>query len=207
MLATTGSDYCIKVWDLKKLTQPVYNFKSKFFHRTQIVEGQFVRSCCFIGNDGFVLGANYDGSLGLYSFKENDVVRQQSLVGEEMQSNIVYCVSSYRTKEKTYNFLSSHEDPIVKSWEMGDLFVLEPQRSYVGHYSSVRYVCTNINDTEVCTCCLDHSIRIWDEAKAVTKAILTGHTDNAVFADYVDNSTVVTASWDQTLRVYKIPSN
>jgi len=30
MLATTGSDYYIKVWDLKKLSKPTYEFKSKF---------------------------------------------------------------------------------------------------------------------------------------------------------------------------------
>jgi WD40 repeat protein len=206
MLATTGSDYSIKVWDLKKLTKPTYEFKSNSYSTYQIVEGQFVRSCCFIGNDSFVLGANYDGSLGLYSFKENDIVRQQSLVEDEMKSNIIFCVNNYRTKDKTYSFLSSHEDPVVKSWEMGDLYVLEPQKNYVGHYASVRYVCCNLNDTEVCTCCLDHSIRLWDEQKATTKCILTGHNDNVVFADYVDNNIIVTASWDQTLRVYKVPN-
>lgn len=28
MLATTGSDYHINIWDLKKLSKPVYSFKS-----------------------------------------------------------------------------------------------------------------------------------------------------------------------------------
>ena len=163
-----------------------------------------MRTCCFIGNDSFILGGNYDGTIALYSFKENDVVRQQSLVEEEMQSNILYSITGYHSKELTYNFLTSQEDPQVKSWEMGDLYVLEPQKTYIGHYSSVRYVCSNLDDTAVCTCCLDHSARSWDEKKGTTKAILTGHTYNVVFADYIYNGLLVTASWDQTLRAYKL---
>lgn len=31
MVATCGSDYCVKVWDLKQMAKPAYNFKSKLF--------------------------------------------------------------------------------------------------------------------------------------------------------------------------------
>lgn len=171
----------------------------------KIVDGQFVRSCCFIGNDTYLVIGNYDGTLALFSMKEEDIVRTQTIVEEDQQSNILFAVNSYRTKEKAYNFLTCHEDNIVKRWEMGDMFVLEPQKDYKGHFASVRYACTNLTDTEVLTCCLDHSARIWDDDKMNVKAILHGHTGLCVFGDYIDEKTVVTASWDQTLKLFRLP--
>ncbi len=171
------------------------------------MDGQFVRSCCFIGPDNLVLAANYDGSLNLYSMKEKDIVRHQTLVGAEMQSNVIFCVNSYHTKPKEYNFLSSHEDRLAQKWEMGDLYVLEPQQIYRGHYDTVRYVCPSLDDSQICTCCFDNSLRVWDEASGKTKCILKGHKDNVVFADFVDEQTVVSASWDQTLKVFRLPSS
>ena len=62
---------------------------------TILVEGQFVRSCCFIGGESVVIAANFDGSVDLFSLKNNDRMRHVSLVGEDVQSNIVQIHSYY----------------------------------------------------------------------------------------------------------------
>ncbi len=48
-----------------------------------------MRSCCFIGNEAVVIASNYDGSIDLFSLKDNDRMRHVSLVGEDVQSNVV----------------------------------------------------------------------------------------------------------------------
>lgn len=143
--------------------------------------------------------------MDLFSFHINDQVRHQSVVKEGMSKNIIYSVNNYHSSEKSFWCITAQDDQIAKSWEMEDLYVIDTRRTFTGHSSSVRYACSNLDDTEICSCCLDHSVRIWDEKTAQTKAILVGHRGNVVYADYVDNKTIVTASWDQTIKVFRLP--
>ena len=38
------------------------------------------------------------------------------------------------------------------------------------------------------------------------KYLLAGHHDFAVAADFIDEKTLLSASWDQTVKVWKLPS-
>jgi len=169
------------------------------------VEGQFVRSCCFIGNDAFLLVGNSDGTVALFNLKGGNIISSKNIVETDQQSNILYAVNSFRSAKKVLNFLTCHEDNLVKRWAVGAKCALDPQKVYKGHFASVRYACSNLAETELLTCCVDHSARIWDEEKMNTKLILAGHKDSCSYADFIDDKTVITASWDQTLKIFKLP--
>lgn len=84
------------------------------------------------------------------------------------------------------------------------LHTVDQRIKYEGHNDSIRYACVDLEDKQVCTCCADSSARIWDEATGVNKCMLAGHTGVVVFADFIDANTVVTASWDQSLKIFKL---
>lgn len=75
---------------------------------------------------------------------------------------------------------------------------------YVGHSMGIRSIELNKNCTKMMTGCEDHSIRIWDYKNCKSEAILSGHRDIVTGGIFLNNKTYVTASWDTTIKFWKV---
>ena len=56
------------------------------------------------------------------------------------------------------------------------------------------------------TTCEDQSLRVWDNVNKKGLFLLSGHTNFCVAADFIDEKTLISASWDQTVKFWKLPS-
>ena len=90
------------------------------------------------------------------------------------------------------------------------------QQEFTGHSGAVRDMQLNRTGDKIVSCCADHSLRIWDYARASAERkagntianaslILAGHSDLVSGACFLNADTVVSSSWDQKVMAWKIP--
>jgi len=75
---------------------------------------------------------------------------------------------------------------------------------YVGHSMSVRHVDISKDGKKLVTGCADHSLRIWDYENATTEKMLCGHKDMVTGGFFLNPNTVVSSSWDMTIKVWSV---
>ena len=110
-------------------------------------------------------------------------------------------MNTFKTDSK--KFITSEQASRIRVWSLNDEYEnVEPILSIKDFSLGVRYACSNSNDSVIAACGEDHSLRIIVGNKV--KEILTGHKGIVTSADFIDDSTVVTSCWDQTINIYKI---
>lgn len=77
---------------------------------------------------------------------------------------------------------------------------------YEGHSNTVRYVALNKEEDRIITCCEDQSLRVWDRFDKDATYLLAGHTDFAVCGGFLDDTTLVSTSWDLSVKIWKLPA-
>ena len=54
------------------------------------------------------------------------------------------------------------------------------------------------------SCCMDHSIRVWDFDTCKSEQLLAGHTDVVTGANFLNSRTIVSGSWDQRVMIWNV---
>mmetsp|Transcript_9821 Transcript_9821/g.11028 ORF Transcript_9821/g.11028 Transcript_9821/m.11028 type:complete len:104 (-) Transcript_9821:38-349(-) len=103
--------------------------------------------------------------------------------------------------------MTTHEDCVARSWEFSPSDnEIKAIDVYSGHSNTVRYIDFSPSESRFVTTCEDQSARVWDFKTNKGVYLLAGHTDFCVAADFLDEKTLLTASWDQTIKFWKLPS-
>ena len=104
-------------------------------------------------------------------------------------------------------FMTTHQDTVARLWEFDpEGAQMKELDTFIGHSNTLRYVDFSPSEQRCVTACEDHSLRIWDMETAKGLYLLAGHHDFAVAADFLNENTLLSASWDQTINFWKIPS-
>ena len=85
--ASCGSDRLVKLWDMKKLKEPLKLFKG---------HAGVVSSCDFMGKDKLILSTSLDGDIIIFDI-EKGLVLEHSELSEKQRSNIIYCGRAIRS--------------------------------------------------------------------------------------------------------------
>lgn len=209
MIVTSGSDKIIYLWDKKNTKKPL---------KKLIGNADMVRSVVFFNNDESILSGSTKGEISIFDAKSGDLESQNLFLGEkdEHEGNIIYCVRSMKSEGNSTSFMTTHADCVARSWEYDpsskDTKIMN---EYIGHSDTVRYIGNYFFDEfidfspsekRIVTACEDHSLRVWDTEEVKGQYLLSGHHDFAVAADFIDETTLLSASWDQTIKLWKLPS-
>ena len=149
-IATCGMDKKVKLFDSRKASKALTEFKQK----------DVVRSCCFLENGTHIISSSLEGHFLLFDIKEDQVIHNEQILGDktEMEGNVCYCITPLE-KGTGFKFISAHEDMVVRQWEMQSY--LENDLTYKDHTNTVRYVGVSGSGRRMVTACEDQSLRIW----------------------------------------------
>lgn len=79
---------------------------------------------------------------------------------------------------------------------------LQTYGKYVGHYHSVRHIEVSDDFKYMLSSSEDHSIYLWLNETMQPDHILAGHTDLCSGATFLSDNTIVSSSWDGTIRTW-----
>lgn len=98
------------------------------------------------------------------------------------------------------NVAMVHFDPTAQyeSW------LLEAQGTFEGHSDAIRHIEHNKGGDLMLTSCADHSLRIWDLNTTRCMALFAGHTGLVSGGKFLNATTIVSSSWDQTICLWDI---
>ena len=145
----------------------------------------------------------------MFDTKTGEIYLQDQCLGDksELEGNIIYCVRGLRKTGGGNIFMTTHEDCVARSWELDtSTKQIKMLDVFPGHSDTVRYIDFSPSEERFVTACEDHSLRVWDLNTQKGLYLLYGHTNFAVAADFINEKTLVSASWDQTIKIWKIPS-
>ena len=75
---------------------------------------------------------------------------------------------------------------------------------FSGHSSGIRSIEYSRDGKYLLTGCEDHSLRVWDYATGESKFLLSGHKDVVSGGSFLNQDTIVSSSWDMTVKIWKI---
>jgi len=142
----------------------------------------------------------------IHEILTGDTIIHERILGskEPIEGNSCYCVK--QLKEDNW-IISTHEDFVVREFQFDlDAKSLEEKFVYLGHTNTVRNIGLQKDQERLVTCCEDQSLWIWNWQDTDSKYLLSGHTDFAVCGDWLSNDTVVSTSWDLSIKIWKIPA-
>lgn len=174
-----------------------------------IGNADMVRSVVFFNNDQNILSGSIKGEISIFDAKTGDLEFQDLFLGDknEHESNTIYSVRGMKSKGNGTRFMTTHADSVSRSWEYDPSSKdTKMMNEYIGHSNSVRYIDFSPSEKRLVTACEDHSLRVWDTETVKGQYLLSGHHDFAVAADFIDENTLLSASWDQTVSLWKLPS-
>lgn len=116
-------------------------------------------------------------------------------------NNIVYCVKAIPFDYGV--FLYGAADSNITKCRIGN-FYTEQIDLFSGHSSGIRNIDYSPDHKHLITSCEDHSLRIWDYASGVSKYLLAGHRDVVSGGSFLNHDTIVSSSWDMTVKIWKI---
>lgn len=120
---------------------------------------------------------------------------------EKILNNIVYCVKSIPFDYGV--FLYGAMDANVTKCRIGNFFT-ETVDLFSGHSMGVRSIDFSRDHKNLITGCEDHSLRVWDYASGEAKYLLSGHKDVVSGGSFLNNDTIVSSSWDMSVKIWKI---
>lgn len=107
---------------------------------------------------------------------------------------------------KGIEFMSCHEDNNIRRWSMNpDSKEMTLEHLYSGHSNAVRNVGLSPSESRFVSCCEDHSLRVWDSEEMEDRFLLAGHTNIVVASEFIDETHLISASWDMTIGIWEVP--
>lgn len=130
-----------------------------------------------------------------------NIVKHET-VETHQKSNIAYCCSCVRQEDGV--FLVGSENKLIQKFKFDakDLQV-EKLGFFKGHSNSVRHVAVSQSGKNLLSTCEDHSLRLWDYHTYTPSIIFSGHHDNVTGGAFLDESTIVSCSWDLKIMLWK----
>lgn len=159
-------------------------------------------SCDFFNNDKYILVTNLEGDASIVSLEDNmNIVKHETIETNE-RSNVAYCCACVPGDEGV--FLVGTENKLITKFKFDPKYMeVEKLGFYKGHSNSVRHVAVSKSNKHMLSSCEDHSLRLWDYNSFEPLIIFSGHQNNATGGCFIDESTIVSCSWDQTIKVWK----
>lgn len=116
----------------------------------------------------------------------------------------MYCVKAVKGIEaEEGTILVGAEDSMVTKYKFGYGDVQQVNH-FKGHSGGVRSIELNKDGSKLLSGCDDHSLRIWDYNNFKCEAIMAGHRDVVTGGVFLNKNTIVTSSWDMTIKFWKI---
>ncbi|CAG9310882.1 unnamed protein product [Blepharisma stoltei] len=203
-LLSCGRDRNIFLWDLRNMRAPSKNFATP-------QSGTF-RSVALSPDNSILLATTAESGIEAYEFPSGRPIANQTInydmrvFPQEKEflvpPAIIYNARFFRNQRNT--FLSSHQDHAVRKFELnnGNLTQISYHRN---HWDYVRHVEISSNERFYVSTAQDGSVRVWDAASNTPQLSLIGHTQIVSSAAIArDNRTIVTSSYDQTLKIFTI---
>jgi len=72
----------------------------------------------------------------------------------------------------------------------------------MGHNDALRHIEHNKEGDLMLSSCADHSLRIWDMETYKCMALFSGHSGLVSAGKFLNATTMVSASWDQTICLW-----
>lgn len=107
----------------------------------------------------------------------------------------VFVLSSAVGVPNVIQYEGWHEEPLQR---------LETVNKYHGHSAAIRYCDFSPDRSKLLSCCADHSVRVWDRESSHATKILCGHTDLCTSAVWLNENTIVSGSWDCTIKIWNV---
>ncbi|KAF2363667.1 F-box domain [Trinorchestia longiramus] len=108
-----------------------------------------------------------------------------------------------------HRIVSASHDNTIKVWSMRTNSQW-PVQTLVGHSGRVR--CLHLSDSRLVSGAADATIKVWEVEETsewssiVCRVTMTGHTDTVRCLQVCGNDTVVSGSYDHSVRVWSLPS-
>lgn len=155
-----------------------------------------------------MVATSQQGEIMIIDTKTGKQVYLNTFLGEkdEYEGNIIYWVRGLKKYGDGNIFMTTHQDNVARSWEFDpSSWGINLLNSYVGHSNTVRNIQFSPKEKRMITTCEDQSARVWDIKTNKGEYLLAGHTDFCSAAAFVDEKTVITVSWDQTIKFWNLP--
>ena len=200
---TVGADKKICLWDLRNARQPIYVNE----------ESTHSVTCCDFSNDQkAVMSATFGGHVNIIDLETMDrrVNYDIMVLSDVEEENMCYGIQSVKNHPQGGNiFILSSGIGIpnlicYESWWDEPLQRLETIGKYFGHSAGIRHCEFSPDNSQMLSCCMDHSMRIWNNEDCTQKQILTGHTDVVTSGCWLNERTVVTGSWDCKIMLWNL---
>jgi|GEM_PF-4391291 len=184
--ATGGADGNVVIWDLET--------------------GDALRVFEDVGDEVYAVALHPNGREIFTSDSDNSILSWDIETGQNIYSytghtDTIYSLDISLNGAK---MVSGSRDEKAILW---DLNTNEFLVSLEGHNNAVRVVRFNTNDDLVLTGGEDGSLRIWNSKTGVEIRYMQDHVDwitNAAFSQHNNNNYIVSGSWDNTVRIWRL---
>lgn len=119
----------------------------------------------------------------------------------EVTNNIIYCIKAVPFDYGV--FLYGAADQNVTKCKIGNFFT-EQVDLFSGHSMGIRSIDFSRDQQYLITGCEDHSLRVWDYETGQAKHLLSGHHDVVSGGCFLNDDTIISSSWDMTVKIWKI---
>uniref|UniRef100_A0A2P2I1D0 Lissencephaly-1 homolog n=1 Tax=Hirondellea gigas TaxID=1518452 RepID=A0A2P2I1D0_9CRUS len=155
ILATTGDDGSIRLWD----------YETGKYERTLKGHVDAVQDLCFSPNGQLLASCSADLSIRLWDMDSYQCIK--TLNGHDHN---VSSLSFFPTGDK---LCSSSRDQTIKIWDTNTGYCVLTLR---GHEKWIRCVCVSPDGTMIASSSMDKTIRLWLISTGKCERILLGHT-------------------------------
>lgn len=132
------------------------------------------------------------------------------LMPDDQQENMCYNLSSVKNHSAGGNVFvlsSGIGVPNVinyEGWHEEPLHRLETVAKYHGHSGAIRNCAFSPDNSKLLSCCSDASMRVWDAKSCKALNVLAGHTDLVSSGIWLNETTIVSGSWDSRILVWNL---
>jgi WD40 repeat protein/Zn-dependent protease with chaperone function len=181
-LVTGGYDKAIKIWNVAtgELVRSLDGHKG------------WVMSLAFSHDGQTLASGSYDRSIRIWNVA--DGVERHTLAGHTAT------VRSLAFSHNDKLLASGSADQTVRLWDAASG---QEQATLAGHEAVVRSVAFSPDDRLVASGGEDQTIKLWNVASHDLRGTLTGHSDIVSAVAFVQE-TLVSTSWDRTLRTWDV---
>ena len=179
-LVSSSRDKTIKLWDVQS--------RSKVFDL--LGHEDLVHSLIFVQNDTHIISGSFDSKIRMWEIQSTTLIHT-------FEGHTQYIMDLAYSND---SLISVSGDKSIKVWSLSDkveLFTLH------GHEEPIWSV--SVSGDDIATGSVDCTIRIWSLSEKREKFKLTGHSGCVTVCKLSnDSKTLVSASFDETIRVWNI---
>lgn len=197
-----GADRKIAVWDLRNTNQPLFVNEDST---------DSVTACDFSNDSKAVITATFGGRVNVIDLETREMRVDYDIMflSDNEEENMCYHVGSVKGHPEGNVFILSSGVGIpnlihYEGWHEEPLHRLETIGKYFGHSKGIRHCEFSPDLSKMLSCCMDNSMRVWDNSNCEQLKVLTGHTDVVTDGIWLSESTVVTSSWDCKIMVWNL---